>query len=250
MQEMTQQLNQLKLSGVRDALEQRQAQANTYAELSFNERLQLLLAHELTRREQRRIERLLIQAKFRQKAQLNELQYTASRNIDKAQIRTLSQHEWLAHAHNLIITGATGCGKTYIACALGAEHCRQGMSVLYLRLKEMLEQMYLAQAEGTYRKLLDKLTKADLLIIDDWGLEPLNPQQRSDLLELIDGRYDHHSLLIISQLPISNWYEMIGESTHADAILDRLVHRSIKMELQGESMRKVTKPLTHGDQKK
>jgi DNA replication protein DnaC len=247
---MTQQLNQLKLSGVRDALEQQQAQANTYAELSFNERLQLLLAHELTRREQRRIERLLIQAKFRQKAQLNELQYTASRNIDKAQIRTLSQHEWLAHAHNLIITGATGCGKTYIACALGAEHCRQGMSVLYLRLKEMLEQMYLAQAEGTYRKLLDKLTKADLLIIDDWGLEPLNPQQRSDLLELIDGRYDHHSLLIISQLPISNWYEMIGESTHADAILDRLVHRSIKMELQGESMRKVTKPLTHGDQKK
>jgi DNA replication protein DnaC len=250
MQEMTQQLNQLKLSGVRDALEQQQAQANTYAELSFNERLQLLLAHELTRREQRRIERLLTQAKFRQKAQLNELQYTASRNIDKAQIRTLSQHEWLAHAHNLIITGATGCGKTYIACALGAEHCRQGMSVLYLRLKEMLEQMYLAQAEGTYRKLLDKLTKADLLIIDDWGLEPLNPQQRSDLLELIDGRYDHHSLLIISQLPISNWYEMIGESTHADAILDRLVHRSIKMELQGESMRKVTKPLTHGDQKK
>jgi DNA replication protein DnaC len=250
MQEMTQQLNQLKLSGVRDALEQQQAQANTYAELSFNERLQLLLAHELTRREQRRIERLLTQAKFRQKAQLNELQYTASRNIDKAQIRTLSQHEWLAHAHNLIITGATGCGKTYIACALGAEHCRQGMSVLYLRLKEILEQMYLAQAEGTYRKLLDKLTKADLLIIDDWGLEPLNPQQRSDLLELIDGRYDHHSLLIISQLPISNWYEMIGESTHADAILDRLVHRSIKMELQGESMRKVTKPLTHGDQKK
>jgi DNA replication protein DnaC len=250
MQEMTQQLNQLKLSGVRDALEQQHLQASTYAELSFNERLQLLLAHELTRREQRRIERLISQAKFRQRNQLSELQYTASRNIDKAQIRTLSQSEWLAHAHNLIITGATGCGKTFIGCALGAEHCRQGRSVLYFRLKEMLEQMYLAQAEGTYRKLLDKLTKAELLIIDDWGLEPLQAHQRSDLLELIDARYDHHSLLIISQLPINNWYEMIGESTHADAILDRLVHRSIKMELQGESMRKVTKSLTHGDQKK
>jgi DNA replication protein DnaC len=248
MQEITQQLNQLKLSGIREALEQQLVQANTYAELSFNERLQLLLAHELTRREQRRIERLNSQAKFRQKAQLGELHYSASRNIDKAQIRTLSQSEWLVHAHNLIITGATGCGKTYIACALGAEHCKLGRIVLYFRLKELLEQMYLAQAEGTYRKLLSKLIKADLLIIDDWGLEPLNANQRSDLLELIDGRYDHHSIVIISQLPVNNWYEMIGESTHADAILDRLVHRSIKMELQGESMRKVKKPLTDGDQ--
>ena len=110
--------------------------------------------------------------------------------------------------------------------------------------------MYLAQAEGSYRKLITRLVKADLLIIDDWGLEPLNANQRSDLLELIDGRYDHHSTLIVSQLPVKNWYEMIGESTHADAILDRLVHRSIKIELQGESMRKMTKPLTHGDQKK
>ena len=250
MQEITQQLNMLKLSGIRDALEQQQMQATTYAELSFNERLQLLLAHELTRREQRRIERLNSQAKFRQKAYLDELEYLASRNIDKAQIRTLSQGEWLEHAHNLVITGATGCGKTFIACALGAEHCRLGRSVLYFRLKELLEQMYLAQAEGTYRKLLSKLIKADLVIIDDWGLEPLTANQRSDLLELIDGRYDRHSMLIISQLPINKWYEMIGESTHADAILDRLVHRSIKMELQGESMRKMKKPLTDGDQKK
>jgi DNA replication protein DnaC len=248
MQEITQQLNQLKLAGMCDALEQQLVQPNTYAELSFTERLQLLLAHELTLREQRRIERLTRQAKFRQKAELADIKYKASRNIDKAQIRTLNQSDWLHHAHNLVITGATGCGKTYLACAIGAEHCRQGKAVLYFRLKELLEQMYLAQAEGSYRKLVAKLIKADLLIIDDWGLEPLNANQRSDLLELIDGRYDHHSTLIISQLPINNWYEMIGESTHADAILDRLVHRSIKIELQGESMRKVTKLLTHGDQ--
>jgi DNA replication protein DnaC len=250
MQELTQQLNQLKLAGMRDALEQQLTQANTYAELSFTERLQLLFAHELTQREQRRIERLTRQAKFRQKAEVADIQYKASRNIDKAQIRTLNQSEWLEHAHNLVITGATGCGKTYIACALGAEHCRQGKTVYYFRLKELLEQMYLAQAEGSYRKLVSRLIKADLLIIDDWGLEPLNANQRSDLLELIDGRYDHHSTLIISQLPITSWYEMIGESTHADAILDRLVHRSIKIELEGESMRKITNSLTHGDQKK
>ncbi|WP_435234394.1 IS21-like element helper ATPase IstB [Psychromonas sp. PT13] len=250
MQEITQQLNQLKLTGMRDALEQQLMQANTYAELSFTERLQVLLAQELTQRQQRRIERLTRQAKFRQRAALGDIQYKASRNLDKAQIRTLSQSEWLNHAHNLVITGATGCGKTYIACALGVEHCRQGKTVFYFRLKELLEQMYLGQAEGSYRKLIGKLIKADLLIIDDWGLEPLNANQRSDLLELIDGRYDHHATLIISQLPISNWYEMIGESTHADAILDRLVHRSIKIELEGESMRKMIKPLTHGDQKK
>lgn len=250
MQEITQQLNQLKLAGVRDALAQQTMQATTYTELSFMERLQLLLAHELTQREQRRIERLIREAKFRQRADLADIHYTASRNLDKAQIRTLSQHDWLEHAHNLIITGATGCGKTYIACALGAQCCRQGRSVLYYRLKGLLEQMYLAQAEGSYQKLVQKLIKTDLLIIDDWGLEPLNANQRSDLLDLIDGRYEHQSILIISQLPITNWYEMIGESTHADAILDRLVHRSIKMELKGESMRKLTKSLTHGDQEK
>lgn len=250
MQELTLQLNQLKLTGVRDALEQQRAQANTYAELSFTERLQLLFAHELTQREQRRIERLTRQAHFRLRAELCDITYRANRNLDKAQVRTLSQSDWLNHAHNLVITGATGCGKTYLACALGAEHCRQGKVVCYFRLKEMLEKMYLAQAEGSYRKLITRLVKADLLIIDDWGLEPLNANQRSDLLELIDGRYDHHSTLIVSQLPVKNWYEMIGESTHADAILDRLVHRSIKIELQGESMRKMTKPLTHGDQKK
>lgn len=250
MQIITQQLNQLKLAGVRQALEQQLTQASTYAELSFTERLQLLLEHELTQREQRRIDRLIKQARFRQRAELADIDYKPKRNMDKAQIRTLSQSEWLTHAHNLVITGATGCGKTYLACALGVAHCRQGKTVFYFRLKELLEQMYLSHAEGSYRKLANKLIKADLLLIDDWGLEPLNPGQRSDLLELIDGRYSHHSTLIISQLPISSWYEMIGESTHADAILDRLIHRSLKIELQGESMRKMTNPLLQGDQKK
>lgn len=250
MQDVIHHLNQLKLSGIRDALQQQMLQANTYSELSFIERLQLLLEHELTQRTQRRIERLIKQAKFRLRAEIVDIDYKAGRNLDKSQIRTLGQSEWLNHAHNLVVTGATGCGKTYLACALGTEHCRQGKTVYYFRLKELLEQMYLSQADGNYRKLVNKLIKAELLIIDDWGLEPLNANQRSDLLELIDGRYDHYSTVIISQLPISSWYDMIGESTHADAILDRLIHRSIKIELKGESMRKSTKSLTHGDQKK
>jgi len=147
----------------------------------------------------------------------------------------------------MLMTGATGCGKTYLACALGYHHCQQGKVVYYFRLKELLEKLFLAQADASYRKLINKLSSADLLIIDDWGLEPLTASQRSDLLELIDARYELKSTLIASQLPIKNWYEMIGESTHADAILDRVIHGSIKIELQGESMRKKMNSLTDGD---
>jgi DNA replication protein DnaC len=247
MQQVYQQLTTLNLSGIRDALNLQLEQPNLYNEQSFEERLSLLLDHELTQRSQRKITRLIRQAKFRVSAELANLNYNADRQLNKAQIRSLAQGEWLRLNQNILLTGATGCGKTYLACALGHNHCQQGQVVKYFRLKELLEKMYLAQAEGSYRKLINQLTNADLLILDDWGLEPLNVQQRSDLLELIDARYDSKSTLIASQLPINNWYEMIGESTHADAILDRLVHGSIKVELQGESMRKKLNSLTDAD---
>lgn len=245
---INQQLHLLKLSGIKQALKQQLEQPNLYQEQSFIERISLLLTHEIDRREQRKIERLVRQAKFRLPAQLSQLIYSAKRNIDKAQIRSLSQSEWLNLHQNILITGATGCGKTYLACALGYEHCLQGKSVYYVRLKALLESLFLAQADGSYRKLLAKLVKYDLLILDDWGLEPLTAQQRSDLLELIDARYGFKSHIIISQLPLENWYQMIGESTHADAILDRLIHCAIKLNLQGESIRKQLNELTDDDQ--
>jgi len=242
-----QQLSQLKLNGVKTALQQQHEQPSLYLEQSFDERLSLLLAHELTGREQRKIERLTKQAKFRLRANIEDINYHTERQLHKDQIRTLAQGEWLRLHQNLLFTGATGCGKTYLSCALGQHYCQQGHSVYYFRLKELLEKLFMAQADGSYRKLITKLKGCDLLILDDWGLEPLNAQQRSDLLELIDARYDNKSTMITSQLPVSNWYEMIGESTHADAILDRLVHRAIKIELQGGSMRKRLNELTQAD---
>jgi DNA replication protein DnaC len=251
MQSVTQQINTqlvtLKLSGIRAALSQQSEQPNLYVEQSFEERLCLLLDHEITQRDQRKIDRLTRQAKFRVNGTLAQLNYGASRQVNKTQIRSLAQGEWLRLHQNILITGATGCGKTYLACALGHNHCQQGENVYYFRLKELLEKMFMAQADGSYRKFINKLTSANLLILDDWGLEPLTPQQRSDLLELIDARYDTKSTLIASQLPIENWYDMIGESTHADAILDRLVHGAIKLELKGESMRKKLNSLTEAD---
>lgn len=249
MNVLTQQLNALKLSGVKTALAQQNEQASLYLEQSFEERLSLLLEYEMNGREQRRIERLTKQAKFRLKANLKEIDHSAKRQLSKDKLRALAQGEWLKLHQNLLITGATGCGKTYLSCALGYHYCQQEHSVIYFRLKELLEKLFMAQADGSYRKVINKLKSCDLLILDDWGLEPLNAQQRSDLLELIDARYDLKSTMITSQLPVENWYEMIGESTHADAILDRLVHGSIKIELQGESMRKKMNNLTDADQK-
>lgn len=248
MQLIQQALTQLKLSGIRQALEQQATTPNLYQELSFHERLLMLLEHEINGRKERRVQRLIQQAKFRLRADIDNIDYQGGRNLDKKFIRTLLDGQWFTEHQNLIVTGATGCGKTYLTCALGHHFCRQSQSVYYYRLKGLLEDMYLAQAQGTHRKLLHKLTTCQLLILDDWGLEPLMDNQRSDLLEIIDKRYSEKSTVIASQIPIDKWYQMIGESNHADAILDRIIHSSIKLNLKGESMRKRQIKLTDADQ--
>ncbi len=248
MQAIHNQLTQLKLSGMKSALEHQNELPSTYQEMSFEERLSLLLDEELTQRDNKRIARLLKQAHFRLHAELEELDYRSGRGLEKSVIRNLASGQWLSRKQNILLTGATGCGKTYLACALGRHLCRQGHSVYYFRLKNLLEECYQSHADGSYPKLLGKLAKSALLIIDDWGLEPLAADQRSDLLEIIEQHYQKGSILLISQLPIEEWHRMIGDATHADAILDRLVHGSIKVNLAGESMRKVCSQLTEGDQ--
>ncbi|ECC3466297.1 ATP-binding protein [Salmonella enterica subsp. enterica] len=225
MNHLYEQLTELKLTGFRDALKNQIAQPGAYQELGFEERLSLLASEELTCRENRKAERL-----------------------DKALIRSLGQGNWLKLKQNLLLTGATGSGKTYLACALGHNACRQGYKVYYYRLKALMDLCYQGHADGRYSKLLTKLNHSDLLLLDDWGQEPLSSEQRSDLLEIMDLMYQRGSIIVVSQLPVESWYKMIGDSTHADAILDRLVHGSIKIELKGESMRKMQTSLTEGDQ--
>ncbi|EJF2226435.1 IS21-like element helper ATPase IstB [Salmonella enterica] len=225
MNHLYEQLTELKLTGFRDALKNQIAQPGAYQELGFEERLSLLASEELTCSENRKAERL-----------------------DKALIRSLGQGNWLKLKQNLLLTGATGSGKTYLACALGHNACRQGYKVYYYRLKALMDLCYQGHADGRYSKLLTKLNHSDLLLLDDWGQEPLSSEQRSDLLEIMDLMYQRGSIIVVSQLPVESWYKMIGDSTHADAILDRLVHGSIKIELKGESMRKMQTSLTEGDQ--
>jgi len=241
------QLKQLRLSGLKDELERQQQHVNHYQDLAFEARLSLLLNHELTQREQRRVERLVKQAKFRLSAQMEQTDYRPERQLNKNQMRALMEGEWLRQKQNLLITGATGCGKTYIACALGHHVCQQGIGVRYFRLKTLLEQLQIVHAVGTYPRLLNQLNQTPLLIIDDWAMEPITPQQRSDLLDIIDARYQAASTIVSSQLSIKHWHELIGESTYADAIMDRLLHHAQRLELEGESMRKMNNHLTQTD---
>jgi DNA replication protein DnaC len=239
MNHLYEQLMELKLTGFRDALKNQIAQPGAYQELGFEESLSLLASEELTCRENRKSERLVKQAKFRLSAGLSKLEYRSSRGLDKTLIRSLGQRNWLTLKQNLLLTGATGSGqraagsgKTYLACALGHNACRQGYKVYYYRLKALMNLCYQGHADGRYSKLLTKMNHSDLLLLDDWGLEPLSSEQRSDLLEIVDLMYQRGSIIVVSQLPVESWYKMIGDSTHADAILDRLVHGSVKIKLK------------------
>lgn len=244
-QQLSHDLKNLRLSGMAQALEQQLEQQGTYEGLGFLERLQLLVEHEQLTREQRKQERLIKQARFKLRAQLKDLDYRASRNLDRQVVADLATNQWLHRYQNLLVTGPCGSGKTYLACALGYQACLQGYSSRYYRISRLMIDLTQAKADGSYRQFLKQLAKTELLILDDWGLEALEPAQRHDLLEVMDDRHGQSSTLVISQLPTDQWYASIGDSTLADAILDRLMHNAHRINLRGESMRKRQAELTH-----
>jgi DNA replication protein DnaC len=234
-------LQELKLMGMLKALTE-QKQMQEIDSLGFEERLGLLVDREATERENRKLTTRLKKAKLRQSAVLEDLDFRRSRGLDKTLILSLAACAWISKGTNILICGPTGVGKSYLACALAHKACLEGHSVLYLRLPRLFEELRLAKADGRYGKLMLSYAKTDLLVLDDWGLTPMNDPQRRDLLELMEDRYGFKSTIITSQLPVTAWHEAIGDPTLADAILDRIVHNAHKIEMKGESMRKTKEP--------
>ena len=237
MMQIETQLNELRLRGMsqnwKTMLETRRL-----GELSLAEGLEILLQAEIQDRQNKRFERLQKTARFRYRASIEEISYDASRGIDKSLITRLATGDYLAKGESILITGSTGCGKSFIASALGHQACAQGHKVLYFNTQKLLMKTKMARAEGTSLRIFENLSKTDLIIIDDFGLTHLEKKQQLDLLEIIEDRHAKASTIIASQLPVASWFDIIGEETIADAILDRLVHTSHRIELKGESLRK------------
>jgi DNA replication protein DnaC len=210
-------------------------------DLDFEERLGLLIDAECILRENRQLQRRLTQAKLQQRACLEDIDYDAPRGLVKTKLLELSRGQWLHNRFNLLITGPTGCGKTYLACALAHRACLDGFTSRYYRLPRLWEELKVAKATGTYAQCLNQLAKVDLLLLDDWGLVAPELERCQDLLEILDDRYQKRSTLVTSQLSITHWHTHLNDPTLADAILDRLLHNAVRLELKGESMRKSKK---------
>lgn len=231
------QLRTLKLDGMARALEEQLLPA--CEDLAFEDRFGLLVDRERAWRDGRRLERLLRAAKLKHaQACLEDVHHGAVRGFDKRLIATLSGGDWIRQGMSILLTGPTGVGKTWLACALGQHACRQGFPVLYQRVPRLTETLRIAHADGSFGRLLAQLARIDVLILDDWGMTPLDQAARHDLLEVIDDRSTSKSTLITSQLPIEHWHAWLNDPTVADAILDRLVHRSHRIALKGESLRR------------
>jgi DNA replication protein DnaC len=233
-------LNALRLFGMAKSFSDKISHPHT-ADLSHQEFFGLIVQDEKTHRENLRLKRLLANAKLKQPASLEDLDYKHPRGLNKQTILELSSQQWIAHHRNVLLTGPTGVGKSYIACALGNFAARQGHTVLYLRAPRLFETLLQTKADGTHLKTLTRLAKVELLILDDLFLTPLSNAERNDLLEIIEDRYQKAPTVITSQCPTKDWHHIIGEPTIADAILDRLLHHGYKIELKGDSIRKTKK---------
>ena len=236
-QETLDKMRTMKMADMAEAFTQ-QLGASDYAELSFEERVGLMIDTEWIAREQRKLTRRLRTAKLRYPASLENIDYKARRQLKRQQVLSLGTCAWIQERHNLIVTGPTGIGKSYLACAFVERACRKGFNAYYVRTPRLLHQLAVAKGDGSYARLLSRLARLHLLAIDDWLLAPLKAAERHDLLEVIEDRSENASTLIASQLPVEDWHTGIGDPNQADALCDRLLHNAHRIELQGPSMRK------------
>jgi DNA replication protein DnaC len=230
-------LHVLKLHGMRKALEE-QTTSSAYEEMSFADRVSLLVEREAQDRENRNLATRISRARFKEQAVVENIKPGASRGLDKTTLATLSQCAWVRARQNIIITGASGVGKTYLASALSHKACLLGHSVLYTRSAELNEQFRIGRVDGSFRKVLGRFIRPAVLIVDDWALYAMGETEQKDFFELVEGRHQSGSTILTSQTPVASWHGLMENPTLADAVLDRLVHTALRLELKGESMRK------------
>lgn len=234
-------LQSLKLFGMADELE-RQLTTPTAHELAFEHRVRILVDHEITLRDHKRLGQLLKKACLPVDASIEDVDYRAPRGLDKAEFQTLCSLDWVRNQHSLVITGPTGTGKSWLASALANQACRQGLSCYFVRVPMLMENLVAARATATFSQKLANIKKFDLLILDDWGIEAFNKRSQNDLLELIDNEIGKRSVLLTSQFPLNIWHDAFDNKTVADALMDRVIHGSYHMQLSGESLRKSRNP--------
>ncbi|NCP78642.1 MAG: AAA family ATPase [Deltaproteobacteria bacterium CG_4_10_14_3_um_filter_60_8] len=230
-------LNAMKLAAMARAFAD-QLQCPDMTALSFEERFGLIVDYQMTDLENRRMLNRLKNAKLRLSASVEDLDFRQGRGMDRAMVMSLAQNQWVKSHHNILVTGPTGVGKSYLACALAQKACRDGHSVLYQRLPRLLQDIAVSRHDGRYNKIMGPITKCEVLILDDFLISPLTREEQRELLEIVEDRYDRKATVITSQLPVKAWHGAMQDPTLADAILDRVVHNAYKVELKGESMRR------------